>query len=192
MFVGCQRRSPGAVRASSAPVPASRLPRRSHWFGVAFLGLAALSALIASRAPVHRRRRRPSSRSSSRRSRVLTSDFARDPERRAAIVLAVLIAALVTGAEVVIGLALFYAGTETSLVHGWLTERSDNYARMSAGFYSAPLMGSFCVVRLGRAGARRRRHPGVLAARRTGRLGALRPVLALARHHRVRARVRPA
>lgn len=118
--------------------------RAVHWFGVSFLGLAALSALIASE-----------DRSTGAEGvlimaelatlAVLTSDFARDPERRSAIVLAILVAALVTGVEVVAGLALFYAGTETSLVHGWLTERSDDYARMSAGFYSAPLMGSFCV-----------------------------------------------
>ena len=118
--------------------------RAPHWFGAAYLVLGALSALLAS-----------ADRTTGAQGvlimvelaalAVLTSDFARAPERRSAIVLVILIVVFVTGAEVAVGLALFYAGVDTSLVHGWLGARSDAYARMSGGFYSAPLLGSFCI-----------------------------------------------
>ena len=58
-------------------------------------------------------------------------------------------------------LALFYAGVDTSLVHGWLAARSLIYARMSAGFYSAPLLGSFCIFASALPVARGRRHSEV-------------------------------
>jgi hypothetical protein len=118
--------------------------RAPHWFGAAYVALGALSALLAS-----------SDRATGAQGVVimvelaalalLSSDFARVPERRSAIVLAILAVALITGVQVAIGLALFYAGVDTSLIHGWLTSRSNAYARMSAGFYSAPLLGSFCI-----------------------------------------------
>ena len=123
--------------------------RAPHWFGAAYLALGALSALLAS-----------SDRAMGVEGvlimvelaalAVLTSDFARVPERRSAIVLAILVVALVTGVQVAVGLALFYAGVDTSLLSGWLVAPSgpapsDTYARISAGFYSAPLLGSFCI-----------------------------------------------
>ena len=118
--------------------------RAVHWFGLAFLALGALSALLASADRVTGVEGVLIMAELSALA-VLTSDFARAPERRSAIVLAILVVALVTGVQVVVGLALFYAGVDTSLVHGWLAARSDAYARMSAGFYSAPLLGSFCI-----------------------------------------------
>jgi len=118
--------------------------RAPHWFGAAYLALGALSALLAS-----------SDRATGVEGvlimvelaalAVLTSDFARVPERRSAIVLAILVVALVTAVQVAVGLALFYAGFDTSLTHGWLGAPSDTYARIRAGFYSAPLLGSFCI-----------------------------------------------
>jgi hypothetical protein len=118
--------------------------RAPHWFGGAYLALGALSALLTS-----------SDRATAVQGvlimielaalAVLTSDFARVPGRRSAIVLAILVVVLVTGFQVAVGLALFYAGVDTALVHGWLAARSDAYVRVSAGFYSAPLLGSFCI-----------------------------------------------
>jgi O-Antigen ligase len=77
---------------------------------------------------------------------VLTSDFAGDDSRRRAIALIVLLAVLVTAALAVIALCLFYAHVQTDLlsIYGDL-EPSDRYARVAAGFNSAPLLGSFCI-----------------------------------------------
>jgi hypothetical protein len=118
--------------------------RAPHWFGGAYLALGALSAVLAD-----------SDRSAGAQGvlimvelaalAVVTSDFARAPERRSAIVLAILAVVFVTGIEVVVALALFYAGVDSSLVHGWLAAPSHAYVRVSAGFYSAPLLGSFCI-----------------------------------------------
>ena len=61
-----------------------------------------------------------------------------------------------------VGLGLFYAGTDTSLIWDYGSQTglagsqlayelgeglvpSDNYARVQAGFYSGPLLGSFCI-----------------------------------------------
>jgi len=77
---------------------------------------------------------------------VLTSDFAGDDSRRRAIALTVLVATLITAALTVLALGLFYARVPTDLVgsYGGL-EPSDLYARVAAGFNSAPLLGSFCI-----------------------------------------------
>jgi hypothetical protein len=127
--------------------------RAPHWFGLAYLGFAALSALLA-----------PAGLSTGAVGvlimlelaalAVLTSDFAREPERRSAIVMAILIVVFVTLVQVLIALALFYAGVHGSLVsagsrgsllYGWLAAPSSVYVRVEAGFYSAPLLASFCV-----------------------------------------------
>ena len=119
--------------------------RAPHLFGIAYLLLCCASAAAVA----------PGSRSTALQAvlitfevavfAVITSDFARDPGRRSAIVLAILVVALVTGVELVVALSLFYSGTQSSLLGGWLTAQSGAYARVSAGFYSAPLLGSFCV-----------------------------------------------
>jgi O-antigen ligase len=77
---------------------------------------------------------------------LLTSEFASDSRRLNAIVLVVAFVALYTAALAVLGLALFYAGLDTSLLdaYGSLTP-SDRYARIAGGFESAPLLGSFCI-----------------------------------------------
>jgi O-antigen ligase len=77
---------------------------------------------------------------------VLTSDFGRDDSCRRAIALLVLFATLVTAVLAVLALGLFYAHVDTNLV--WIygdLEPSDLYARVAAGFNSAPLLGSFCI-----------------------------------------------
>ena len=77
---------------------------------------------------------------------ILTSDFARDETGRRAIVLVVLFDTLLTAALAVAALALFYAGVSTSLLSAYGDlEPSSLYARVAAGFYSAPLLGSFCI-----------------------------------------------
>jgi hypothetical protein len=77
---------------------------------------------------------------------VLTSEFASDRKRLNAIVLAICFVSLYTAVLAIIGLALFYAGVDSSLLwhYGDLTP-SDAYARVAAGFYSAPLLASFCI-----------------------------------------------
>lgn len=118
--------------------------RATHWFGAAYLGFGVLSAVLA-----------PAGLSTGAQGvlimaelaalAVLTSDFARAPERRSAIVLAILIVVFVTMVEVLVALALFYAGSYNSMVDGWLGVPSSLYVRVSAGFYSAPLLSSFCI-----------------------------------------------
>ena len=97
---------------------------------------------------------------------VLTSEFARAPERRSAIVLAILAVTFVTGVEVATGLALFYAGVDTSLLHyGYAGANSDVYATHLGGLLQRPTAGELLHLRLGPARARRRRHSDVVAAR---------------------------
>jgi O-Antigen ligase len=77
---------------------------------------------------------------------VLTSDYARDPARRSAIVLVILAVTFVTTAEAALGLVLFYMDVPSSLVGGYGdAPTSDLYRRVAAGFHSAPLLGSFCI-----------------------------------------------
>ena len=77
---------------------------------------------------------------------VLTSEHAAKRERLNAIVVVVMLTSLVTAVLAVLGLALFYLDVRTSLLglYGDLVA-SDRYARVAAGFYSAPLLGSFCI-----------------------------------------------
>jgi hypothetical protein len=78
---------------------------------------------------------------------LLTSEFASDARGRDAIVLVVTALALATSALGAVGLALFYAGVDTSLigVYGEQFIASDLYARVAAGFDSPPLLASFCI-----------------------------------------------
>lgn len=77
---------------------------------------------------------------------VLTADFASDARRRAAIALVVMAGALVTAVLALIALAMFYAGTRSSLLGGYGDlVASDLYARVQAGFYSPPLLASYCI-----------------------------------------------
>ena len=142
VFIAASAVTWGWEQIRSGRKPRLRAP---HWFGGAYLALAALSALLAS-----------SDRSVGAENvvivvelgllAVLTSDFARVPRRRSAIVVAILAVTFVTGVEAVVALGLFYAGIDTSLLSGYGDlEPSDLYARVSAGFYSAPLLGSFCI-----------------------------------------------
>ena len=77
---------------------------------------------------------------------VLAADFASDLRRRGAIALVVIAGALVTAALALIGLLLFYLGHRTSLLWGYgELVPSKSYARVAAGFYSAPLLASYCI-----------------------------------------------
>lgn len=78
---------------------------------------------------------------------LMTSDFASRPAGRrciAAVIIAVVAAVVV---EAAVGLALFYAGSGSSLTEGYsgYVRSSHLYTRLAAGFYSAPLLGSFCI-----------------------------------------------
>jgi hypothetical protein len=122
--------------------PRLRVP---HYFGAAYVVFTCISAAAVT----------PESRGTAWRTvvivlelaafAVISSDFARAPERRSAIVLAILAVTFIVGIELVVGLSLFYSGASSSLLDGWLTLPSSAYERVSAGFYSAPLLGSFCV-----------------------------------------------
>jgi O-antigen ligase len=76
----------------------------------------------------------------------LTSQFTTNRRRLNAVVLVVAIVALYTAGLAVLGLGLFYAGLDSSLVGGYgaLTP-TDRYARVAAGFYSPALLSSFCI-----------------------------------------------
>jgi hypothetical protein len=78
---------------------------------------------------------------------LLTSVFAADPRRLHAIGWTICFLALYTAVLGVAGLALFYGGTDTSLIgaYGEQFVVSDAYARVQAGFNSPPLLGSFCI-----------------------------------------------
>jgi hypothetical protein len=78
---------------------------------------------------------------------LLTSEYASHTEARDAIVLAFLCVTGTIVVETVLTLALFYAGVHTSLegIYGVDLTPSDLYTRVAAGFYSAPLLGSFCI-----------------------------------------------
>lgn len=78
---------------------------------------------------------------------VLTADFARFPSGRRAMCRVIYAVVLVTAIEAAIGLLLFYLGHQTSLADGSSVyfEPSTLYTRVAAGFFSAPLLGSFCI-----------------------------------------------
>ena len=78
---------------------------------------------------------------------LLTSEFAWDRAGLRAIVLVITGVSLVTAALAALGLALFYAGKDTSLIgaYGEQFIRSDSYARVTAGFSTPPLLASFCI-----------------------------------------------
>jgi hypothetical protein len=78
---------------------------------------------------------------------VLTSEFASERRGLQAIVVVIAGVSLVTAALAALGLALFYAGESTSLIGGYGEQfiESDNYARVTGGFASPPLLASFCI-----------------------------------------------
>ena len=78
---------------------------------------------------------------------LMTSDFARTPAARRQIAMVIFVVVLVTVVETVIGVLLFYTGTGSSLVNGYSSylRSSHLYTRVSAGFYSTSLLGSFCI-----------------------------------------------
>ena len=78
---------------------------------------------------------------------ILTSEYAAEPEGLRAIVVVIAGVSLVTAGLAALGLALFYAGEGTSLIgaYGEQFIRSENYARVAAGFASPPLLASFCI-----------------------------------------------
>ena len=78
---------------------------------------------------------------------VLTSEFASERWDLHAIVVVIAGVSLVTAALAAVGLVLFYAGEDTSLIgaYGEQFIRSDDYARVAAGFNSPPLLASFCI-----------------------------------------------
>jgi hypothetical protein len=77
---------------------------------------------------------------------VMTATFASQPGLARLLARVTLGAALLTAALALIGLLLFYAGHETGLLgrYGDLAE-SSKYARVRAGFASAPLLASWCI-----------------------------------------------
>lgn len=78
---------------------------------------------------------------------VLTSDFARALPARRAISRVIYVVVVVTAIEAAVGLLLFYLGQQTSLADGSSVylKPSALYTRVAAGFFSAPLLGSFCI-----------------------------------------------
>jgi hypothetical protein len=77
----------------------------------------------------------------------MTSDFGRSDAGRRLIAQAIFLVVVITAVETAVGLALFYAGAHSSLVAGYSSyfKSSSLYTRVSAGFYSPPLLGSFCI-----------------------------------------------
>lgn len=77
---------------------------------------------------------------------VITAALAERREAARALARVVLASAFFTAALALIGLALFYAGHTTGLIgrYGDLAE-STHYARVRAGFLSAPLLASWCI-----------------------------------------------
>ena len=78
---------------------------------------------------------------------LLTSYFAADARRLRWIVWAVCASVLVTAVLAAVGLALFYADVKTGLTgaYGEQFIANDTYARVQAGFYSPPLLASYCI-----------------------------------------------
>ncbi|MEJ7784589.1 MAG: O-antigen ligase family protein [Solirubrobacteraceae bacterium] len=78
---------------------------------------------------------------------LLTADLAGETEVQRALAWTMLGSVVMTFVLAVIGLGLFYAGYRTGLlgVYGEQYERSDRYARVTAGFYSPPLLASWCI-----------------------------------------------
>lgn len=76
----------------------------------------------------------------------LTAWLARIPDYARALARVTLAAVAVTFALAVVALVLFYAGERTELLSGYGDfEPSERYARIRAGFASAPLLASWCI-----------------------------------------------
>lgn len=77
---------------------------------------------------------------------VLTADYARGRRELGAIVLVIMLGALLTVALAAVGFGLFYLGVDTRLTGGYgEIAASNSYARVRAGFFSAPLLASYCI-----------------------------------------------
>ena len=87
----------------------------------------------------------------------ITADFAAEQARRRLIARVIVASALGTVALGAIGLGLFYADVPNGLVgssYGAHLIPSDLYTRVQAGFFSAPLLASFCIFASGIAAGR--------------------------------------
>jgi hypothetical protein len=78
---------------------------------------------------------------------LMTADFAQTLGARRLIVRTILMVVAVTGVECAVGLVLFYAGAHSSLFAPYSSyfKSSNLYTRIAAGFFSPPLLGSFCI-----------------------------------------------
>lgn len=76
---------------------------------------------------------------------VLTADLATDPRMVAAMARVIAITSLLMSAGALLGVALFYAGVQTSLIGGYGGLVPGSYARAQAGLYHPSLLASFCV-----------------------------------------------
>jgi hypothetical protein len=78
---------------------------------------------------------------------VLTADLAAAPDKRRMIARVIVVSSIVTVALAIVGEIAFYAGARTGLLGGYGEQLSPSrlYARVQAGFESAPLLGSFCI-----------------------------------------------
>ena len=77
---------------------------------------------------------------------LLTADFASRPGAFRVIVWVVTATSLLAAAAAMLGLALFYAGVDTSLVGSYgALEASSDYARVQAGMTHPALLGSYCI-----------------------------------------------
>jgi hypothetical protein len=77
---------------------------------------------------------------------VMTWDFASGRLGRELIVKVVAIDVVVVAVTVFVALVLFYSGVRSGLLDSYgALNPSSSYARVRAGFYSGPLLGSFCI-----------------------------------------------
>jgi hypothetical protein len=78
---------------------------------------------------------------------VITADYARSFTGRRAIARVIVWVTLLAAVQGAVGLALFYFGHSTSLVSGYSSyfTSSHLYTRLTGGFYSPALLGSFCI-----------------------------------------------
>jgi hypothetical protein len=77
---------------------------------------------------------------------LLTADYARSRAGRSAIAVVVLLVTFLTAAQGALGLTLYYFGESSSLAGTpSYYDASRFYTRVSGGFFSPPLLGSFCI-----------------------------------------------
>jgi hypothetical protein len=119
-------------------------PRAFHFLLLAFVALTLISALFAEDHATAARNVLLATELAVLA--FLSSEFASARERLNGMVFVVAALALLTGVLAVTGLGLFYLDVHTSLLSGYGDlAASDRYARVAAGFESAPLLASFCI-----------------------------------------------